>query len=147
MERRQRTCEEKNSRATAIRRLSTMIPKLRRDDEKRARVFTEMNKFVEKGYATRVVDEDDAAAASNPRWYLPLHVVVKGNKTRVCHDTRAATSGICLNDLLHGNMNLNNELATIICLFRTEKVAFTTDICAFFHNILVAPEDADAFRY
>ena len=49
--------------------------------------------------------------------------------------------------MLHGKMNLNNELMTILCLFRTEKVAFTTDICAFFHNVLVSPIDADAFRY
>ena len=136
-----------DSRSTALKRLRGTAAQLRRDDEKKERVFAEMEKFVKLGYASVIEDLNDDTTTDRPRWYLPLHVVEKGGKTRVCHDARASTNGVCLNDMLHGKLNLNNELMTILCLFRTEKVAFTTDICAFFHNVLVSPIDADAFRY
>ena len=40
-----------------------------------------------------------------------------------------------------------NSLPGIIMQFRTKKVAFMCDICAFFHQVHVDPRDADVFRY
>ena len=40
-----------------------------------------------------------------------------------------------------------NSLPGIIMQFRTKKIAFMCDICAFFHQVHVDPRDADVFRY
>ena len=81
-----------NSQQMAMKRLHGMIPRFRRDPERKKRVFTEMAKFSEKGYASIIENDHDDASAENPRWYLPLHVVEKGNKTRICHNARASCS-------------------------------------------------------
>ena len=90
---------------------------------------------------------DNDSGAENPRWYLPIHVVEKNNKTRICHDARANVRGIALNDLLLGMPNLLNSLPAILLSFCTKKIAFMTDIAQFFHQVLVDERDADVFRY
>ena len=60
---------------------------------------------------------DDDEDIIKPRWYLPLHIVELRGKTRVCHDARAATDGICLNDLLVGGPNLMNSLMDTLMRF------------------------------
>ena len=136
-----------DSRQMAMKRLRGMIPRFRRDPDRMQRVFTEMAKFEEKGYASAIEFLNDDREAPNPRWYLPLHVVEKGQKTRICHDGRANVRGTCVNDLLIGTPNLLNSLPGILLTFRTKKIAFMTDISSYFHQILVDENDADAFRY
>ena len=60
-----------------------MIGRFRRDDERKQRIFSEMEKFESKGYASMIINDNDDANAENPRWYLPLHVVEKNNKPRI----------------------------------------------------------------
>ena len=124
-----------------------MAHKLRSDAEKRDRVFDHMAKFTDKGFATEIPADQVDDPVEGPVWYLPLHIVEKRGKTRPCHDARAATGGICLNDQLLGGPNLINSLHKVLMSFRTKKVAFMTDISAFFHNILVDKRDREAFRY
>ena len=111
------------------------------------RVFKEMEKFKEKGYTHMIDNDNNDSGAENPRWYLPIHVVEKNNKTRICHDARANVRGIALNDLLLRTPNLLNSLPAILLSFRTKKIAFMTDIAQFFHQVLVDERDADVFRY
>ena len=103
-----------------------------------------MSKFTDKGYAIPI-NEEEENKKNNPRWYLPIHVVEKGQKTRICHDARASVKGTCLNDLLLGGPNLINSMWSILLAFREKKIAFMMDIAAFFHQVLVDERDADVF--
>ena len=140
------TLNQLDSKRMAMNRLQSMIPRFRRDPARMERVFTEMAKFEEKGYAIEV-DEEEQVPATDPTWYLPLHVVEKGAKTRICHDARAAVRGTCLNEMLLGGPNLLNSLPGIIMRFRTKRIAFMMDIASFFHQILVDEKDVNVFRY
>ena len=102
-----------NSRAMAERRLKSMIPRLRKDEERRKRIFAEVKKFEEKGVSIDVNDEDVGADPTLPVWHLPLLVVEERNKTRICHDAKASAEGISLNSMLLGGPNLTNSLAAI----------------------------------
>ena len=113
-----------NSQQMALRRLQGMIPRFRRDGGRMQRVFKEMEKFEEKGYAHMIDNNNNDSGAENPRWYLPIHVVEKNNKTRICHDARANVRGIAFNDLLLRTPNLLNSLPAILLSFRTKKIAF-----------------------
>ena len=63
---------------------------------------------------------------------LTIHVVEERNKTRICHDGRAETGGICLNELLIGGPNIMNVLTEVLMKFRLHKIGLMTDIKAFF---------------
>ena len=128
----------------AMRRLKGMIPRLQRDPERRKRVFAEIQKFSDTGVAIEIDNTDNDATASLPRWHLPLHVVEKGNKTRVCHDARASTGNCCLNDFLLGGPNLVNSLAKILLYSRIWKFVLMNDIRSFFHQVRVDPRDVGA---
>ena len=135
------------SRPTAMKRLANQRFRFKRDPAFKERVFREIEKFYETGVAIEINSVDDDDSIEKPRWYLPLHVVELRGKTRVCHDARAATDGISLNDLLVGGPNLMNSLMDILMRFRQWKIAFMCDIKAFFHQIRVHPDDADLFRF
>ena len=135
------------SRPTAMKRLVNQRFRFNRDPAFKERVFKEVEKFYETGVAVEIDSIDDDEDILKPRWYLPLHIVELRGKTRVCHDARAATDGVCLNDLLVGGPNLMNSLMDILMRFRQWKIAFMCDIKAFFHQIRVHPDDADLFRF
>ena len=147
---REAACQTLNaldSQQMALKRLQGMIHRFRRNDERKQRVFKEMEKFEEKGYADVIDNFNDDSRAENPRWYLPIHVVEKNGKTRICHDAKASVKNTSLNDLLLGSPNLLNSLPGILLSFRTKKIAFMTDISAYFHQVLIDERDADVFRY
>ena len=115
-------------------RLRSMIPKMRKNSERRKRVFAEVNKFEERGVAIDIEDVDDNLEPSEPVWHLPLLVVKERNKTKICHDAKASTKEISLNDLLLGGRNLTNNLASILLNFCSKRYVFTTNIASFFHK-------------
>ena len=136
-----------NSRAMAMKRLTNMIPRFKKDSKRKEKVFSIMEKFVKTGVTLEIDPTNDDKDATRPRWYLPIHVAEKRGKLRACHDARASVNGICLNDHLLGGPNLINSLAEILLNFRRDKVAFMTDIGAFFHQVRVDERDSDVFRY
>ena len=71
----------------------------------------------------------------------------KPDKVRVCHDARAPVNGVCLNEQLHGGPDFVNNLVGVLLRFRRHKVALTSDIRAFYHQVLVHPDDRWAFQY
>ena len=119
----------------AMKRLKSMIPRLSRDEERRKTIFANVAKFEEKGIAVTIdeeVENYEAHEENRPLWHLPLMCVDEPTKFRICHDAKASTRGIGLNDLLIGSPNLTNNLATVLILFRQHKYVFSTDIAGFF---------------
>ena len=137
-----------DSRGMAMRRLRGMIPRMKKDPARKERIFKEMDKFVQTGVAIEIDSINDDSTATTPRWHLPLHVdEKKKGKTRVCHDARSSSGNTCLNEWLLGGPNLMNPLAELLVYMRKHRWIFLTDIRAFFHQVRVHPDDADAFRY
>ena len=63
-----------DSEQMALRRLKGMIPRFQRDPERKSRVFAEMKKFKEMGYA-ETLNYEEKEATKGPTWHLPIHVV------------------------------------------------------------------------
>merc|ERR1712055_1186117 len=82
-----------------------MIPRLRRDEQRRRRIFEHMEKFIANGFAEEIPPEEVDEPVEGPLWYLPIHIVEKKGNTRPCHNARASVDGICLNDQLLGGPN------------------------------------------
>ena len=141
------TLNSLNSRSMAMRRLTGLISRFRREPERRKKVFGLMDKFVNTGVTEEIDPTNDDASATRPRWYVPIHVAEKRGKLRACHDARASVNGVCLNDHLLGGPNLINSLSEVLLNFRKWKVAFMTDIKAFFHQVRIDERDLDVFRY
>ena len=124
-----------DSKSMATRRLKGMIPRMRRDEARKERVFCNMEKFLSSGFAEVIPPLEVDKPVEGPLWYLPIHVVEKKGKTRPCHDARASVRGILLNDQMLGGPNLIKSLHHVLLNFRTKKVAFMCDIAAFFHHV------------
>ena len=71
----------------------------------------------------------------------------KPGKVRVVFDAAATFKGTSLNEQLLQGPCLTNNLAGVLIRFREERVAFTADIEAMFHQSRVTPKDADALRF
>ena len=82
-----------------------------------------------------------------PIWHLPCHLVFQKGKYRFCHDGRAPSGGLCLNEMLINDLNLMTPLLDPINNLRRFLYAFSTDIEAFFHNIAVDERDRGVFRF
>ena len=138
-----------DSRATAERRANSLKKSMEKIPDKKTKGFSEMKKFLEKGRAEELTQEEDRRQREEnlPIWYLPCHLVFQKNKWRFCHDGRAPTKGICLNELLIGDLNLMVPLMDPINNLRSHIYAFSVDIEAFFHNVIVDERDKGAFRF
>ena len=139
-----------DSKSMSMKRLMTMVPRLLKDEKRRKEIFATVEKWESKGVSATIDDvaENRKAIRENrPVWHLPLLCVDEPTKIRVCHDAKASTRGIGLNDLLMGGPNLTNNLAAVLLLFRQFKYAFSTDIAGFFHQVLLDERDIDTFRF
>jgi len=51
------------------------------------------------------------------------------------------------NDQLFQGPDHANSLTSVLLRFREEEIAFTADLEAMFHQVMVLPRDADALRF
>ena len=136
-----------DSRAMALKRLESMKRNFQRNPEKKAFVFGEMRKLIDEKRVEEITDDYDAAKATKPVWYLPIHVAKKHGKCRLCMDARACVNGLCLNHYLIGTLNYLIPIQRPIREFRNPIYGATFDIKAFFHQVLVNLEDSECFRF
>ena len=138
-----------DSLATATKRAWSLKRSMNRLPDKKEKGFKEAQKFFDKGRAIPLTEEEDKRQRDLglPIWYLPCHLVFQKGKWRFCHDGRATTDGICINDLLVNDLNLMNPLLDPIMNIRTYIHSFSVDIEAFFHNVLLDERDRGAFRF
>ena len=137
-----------DSDGMSIKRLESLKRSMQRSEEKLEKGFIEVRKFLANGRA-EIVDEKEFKNKPEDRvqWTLPGHLVFQKNKWRFCHDGRASIDGICLNEELIGALNLLTPILDPVMNLRNWLHALTTDIEAFFHNILVDELDKDAFLF
>ena len=137
------------NRVLAEARIQHLKKRFRRDAVLEAKYRAVIEDYVAKGYAGKMTSEE-AAQRTNITWYLPHHPVFNPNKpgkVRVVFDAAAKFKGTSLNEQLLQGPCLTNNLAGVLIRFREERVAFTADIEAMFHQSRVTPKDADALRF
>ena len=149
---REKTAEILNSvdsKSTAQRRAWSLKRSMEKIPPKKDKGFSEMKKFLDTGKARPLSkeEEQEQEKSGKPVWHLPCHLVYQHGKYRFCHDGRAATRGICLNDLLIGDLNLMVPILDPINNMRSYLYSFSTDIEGFFHQILLDEEDQGVFRF
>jgi len=74
-------------------------------------------------------------------------VLNRPGKARVVFDCAAKHKGTFLNDQLLTGPDLTNSVIGVLMRFCEEQVALSADIECMFHQIRVAPDDRDAFRF
>ncbi|XP_037931134.1 uncharacterized protein LOC119665947 [Teleopsis dalmanni] len=89
------------------------------------------------------INQDDIM---HPHYILPHHCIIKADSTttklRVVFDASAKTStGVSLNDIMHNDPVVQNELSSILLHFRKPRFVFTTDIEKMYRQILIDPRD------
>lgn len=135
------------NRFIAERRLQTLKNRLLLDSELLENYKATIEQYLSKGHARRV-PLNEINVQDKPLWYLPHHPVLnKPGKTRVVFDCAAKHKGTSLNDQLITGPDLTNSIVGVLMRFREEQVALSADIECMFHQIRVAPDDRDAFRF
>ena len=128
---------------------TTVLRKLKRDENFHRKYREFMENLIQKGYA-RKMTEEEAVRRSQRTWYLPHHGVFhpqKQGKIRVVFDVASLHDGVSLNNqLLHGP-DLTNNLLGILLSFRQYPIALVADIEGMFNQVKVPPEDSDALRF
>ncbi|CAG7815451.1 unnamed protein product, partial [Allacma fusca] len=137
------------SRTMALKRLKGIERKMDRDPAYAARYSTQMEGFLEKGYARKLTPEE--IVADSPKlWYLPHFAVVNPNKPdkmRLVFDAAAKSCGISLNDALMAGPDFLTALPGHLFNFRHYAVAVTGDIKEMFPQIKICEEDQAAQRF
>ena len=106
-----------------------------------------MEQYLTMGHARRV-PLDEINVQDKPLWYLPHHPVLnKPGKTRVVFDCAAKHKGTSLNDQFLTGPDLTNSIVGVLMRFREEQVALSADVECMFHQIRVALDGYDAFRF
>ena len=138
-----------NNRPQAEQRLKSLKKRLLSDDKYRQDYVNFMNSIIDKGYATKVNDEN-ATASEGHVWYLPHHGVYHRQKTeslRVVFDCSARYQGKSLNDHLLQGPDLTSKLTGVLIRFREEKIAVMADVEKMFYQVKVTKPDQNYLRF
>jgi len=101
-----------------------------------------MQEYGELGHMNQI-NED---ASSTEEWYyLPHHMVFKSSstttRTRVVFDGSCPSNGLSLNDALLVGPTIKQDLYSIVLLFRTYQIAFTTIIAKMYCQLRIHEDD------
>ncbi|KAK3729296.1 hypothetical protein QZH41_002214 [Actinostola sp. cb2023] len=138
-----------NNRRVAEVRLTSLKRKFQRDPDYMERYRRVMQDYIDRGYARKLSD-DERKTTSQKTNYLPYHGVTNPNKpgkVRVVFDAAAKCQGTSLNDNLLQGPDMTNNLLGVLLRFRQQATALVADVEAMFHQVKVAPDDQDAFRF
>ena len=130
-----------NNRFQALNRLSSVKHKFLKDPEYKEKYVEKIETFLSKGYAKKA---DTSVSKPGKEWYAPHFGVLQKGKVRVVYDFSVNFKGRCLNDELLQGPDMTNTLVGVLARFRKEDIAFTADVEAMYHQVLV-PEHQQSF--
>lgn len=130
------------SRQMAQRRLDSLMRRFSREPDLYRQYCDFMNEYLSLGHMTEVPKCD----IHKVKYCIPHHAVLRPEssttKLRVVFDASAKTSnGLCLNDILEKGPQLQQDLFSILCRFRTHKYAACADVEKMFRQVRVREED------
>ena len=138
-----------NNRQEAERRLYSLRRKFNHSPDIEVQYRTEMNTYIEKGYARKLMPEE--ITTKGPRtWYLPHFAVTNPNKpgkVRIVFDAASEYEGKSLNKNLLQGPDCTNNLTGVLLRFREDNIAVVADIESMFHQVKVKTEDEDSLRF
>ena len=122
---------------------------MKKDPETFKMVCDKVNHLIEKGYATKVPDEELEPKEGEPTFYLPLIAVKNPNKpgVRLCKDAKALADGVSLNSAILSGPDNANSLLGVLLRFRQDPFVLMADLQEFFLQLRVTPEDTNALRF
>ena len=138
-----------DNKVVARKRFEFLRKKLRANPDLYKLYQTNIDDYIEKGYARRL-SEREAACVSDRTWTIPHHPVINPNKpgaVRVVKDAAATFKGISLNTSLKTGPDLLNSLIGVLLRFRSGRIAIAADIKAMFHQVRVPESDRDSLRF
>ena len=139
-----------NNRLQALRRLSQLKARFKRDESYHRDYVAFMEEMI-KGCAERVAPQETGIKIGDGRInYVPHHGVYhprKPDHIRVVFDCSANYKGTSLNKNLLQGPDLTNNLMGVLCRFRQEAVALTCDVQGMFHQLFVNKADRDLLRF
>ncbi|XP_018404147.1 PREDICTED: uncharacterized protein LOC108780828 [Cyphomyrmex costatus] len=137
-----------DNREIALKRLTHLENRLKRDNVMRERYVEFMRKYIDLGHMSIV---KPTLGEYKGAIYLPHHGVLKesssSTKLRVVFDASAKDNkGVSLNDALLIGLVLQDNLIDIVIRFRTYKIALTADLQKMYRQVLVHESDRDVQR-
>ena len=140
-----------NNRSQALRRLSQLKARFRRD----AKYYRDYIEFMEemiKGCAEKAPSRGETGLkiGDGKINYVPHHGVYhprKPGQIRVVFDCSAQYKGTSLKKNLLQGPDLTNNLMGVLCRFRQEGVVVTCDVQGMFHQFFVDEADRDLLRF
>ena len=134
----------------ALRRFYTQEARLLRNPGLAAKCSKAMNESLDLGHVRQLTTTEVAAGTPGRTWYNPCHPVINPNKPEKCRivfDLSAIFEGVSINSKMLKGPNMLSNLVGVMLRFRRHRVALVADITKMFHQVLVRPEDASAYRY
>ena len=101
-----------------------------------------MNDLLEKVYVRRCNE-----TPTGKTWYIPHHAVYhpsKPGKIRVVYDCNAKFEGKSINKELLPDLDLTNEIVSVLIRFREEKAAVMADVESMHYQVRV-PENQQTY--
>lgn len=108
-----------------------------------------MDKMLADGHFRKLTPEEASEKHDNT-WYLPLMAVSnpnKPNQVRLVLDAAAKSHGKSLNDFLMQGPHNTNDLNGVLCRWREQPVALTSDVVAMFSQIRIDSRDRRSLRF
>lgn len=136
-----------NSRNSAIRSLERVRQRIHRDPSFDNLYFQFMREYEELGHMRRTSTSPYRLTPT----YLPHHDVLRESssttKLRVVFSgSSRTTTGFSLNDTLHPDPKLQQDIDAVLLRWRTHVFVFAADIEKMYRQILIHPEDRDYQR-
>jgi len=133
------------NRLMAETRLHGLQRKLLSDSDLCEKYCGKIGEYIASGYASPV--PQNAPVTPGKTFCVPHFSTSVLTKFRVVFDCSAKFDGVSLNDKLLQGQDLVTGLLGVLMRFGQETIAVVADIKACFHQVFVAEEDRDAFRF
>lgn len=134
----------------AKQRLIKVENKMAKDLIYAANYKTEMDKYINKGYAKPLSSIKSEANNLKKIWYLPHFGVINPNKPdklRIVFDAAATSSNVSLNSTLLKGPEHAKPLHTILFQFRQGQIAVAGDIQEMFSQVSIIADDQNSQRF
>ncbi|XP_055612702.1 uncharacterized protein LOC129759321 [Uranotaenia lowii] len=139
-----------NSYGMAFGRMQELERRLLNKPQLYGNVCSQIEQYLQKGYAHIATAEELSETNSHLTWYLPLNVVLNKNKpdkVRLVWDAAASVKRVSLNSQLLNGPDMTVSLPAVINRFRERRVAFGADLKEMYHQIRIRTEDRQVQRF
>ena len=141
----------KNNYANAKARLESLEKRLWRNGQEYVAQYCSQIKDMIDREVARKLTREEIESYTGPVYYLPHHEVQKpDSKTtplRIVFNSSASFMGLTLNDFWAKGPNIVNDLMSVLCKFRQERIALVGDISKMYNSVKISELDQHTHRF